>query len=699
MKVLLINHLLIQEGDAYGLIYALQLNNKLNQADASGAEKVYGLFYISGEDFKQNPDYRNKVRRRLDYFKSFGLLGSRFKLALCYRQEQSEAFVVGQEDLEDRGLTLRCLSITATSKLFTPGKGRNDDDESSRCKINPTHVALALTGVENDPSGRLTQYKKDILGNKHATDNSGKVPCMGHYTEALSRELADLLRRDEENRELEIDEVSYAYISKSTAYVGHCIRENGFLTVAKTLRELILDTTQEYSGTNAQFLDQFMETLVKKYIGKREKAHYNWQTFNSTNDRDDFLVILFWIRGAKPVEEDTIFNRGGNSAGKPQHHTNLVLYKYIRALVNVLSNELKVPLLFVPIGDRLEELTINAHPSSGNMTYAKEKQDHNLIEFFYRPEFKNKPMGAQINFLLQLASKYQVVQVGMRSGSMERLMYLGVPTIYFDRTEKMPGLPAPTGATRILNLCGFSDQQDNRPQEVKKTKEERTALLKEAARLKLEGKKPPQQVTYYPRDPEKSKAGLVDHFLKWSVLIQSGAPTIAKSKTSGFPLFFQIENKDTGFTRYSAFGPTWTRNVMEWTRTGPHSFEKGEPWLKTPGSRVDNSITKLMTVLNQGLDAPVGKHEYNLFKKKLLKPGYLRENLVASKKYLDFGALDEQETLKICSMLWFISAVYPSYQDLFAESTTPKDFKLGNSQYAGTYNTRKETFRYTKPTE
>ncbi|GMU03186.1 hypothetical protein KH5H1_73070 [Corallococcus caeni] len=610
MNVLMINHHLFQEGDTYGLIYALQLSKAL-RVESPDYSKVYGLLYFNGEEFQSDTDYREKILRRLGYFSSFNLLDDRLKVVACFYSDSTPTLQIETRPFAfSVRLQVPCVHVTANKALF---------------KSNPRLIALALTGAENDPSKAVKTLTRTLLeheGLQPETSNSRLTA--GPFSQRLNEELLRLVQGDEENRAERIDGVSYAYISKSTDYIVDCIRKKSFLAVASTLRQLVEHSTQEYEEANKAFLDEFMEGLVGKYVtDKRQEPRYAWQKFTSAEDKTGFLIILFWIRGAKQDEKAAIFMEGEGSVGKPQHHTNLTLYKYIRNLTQILGQELDRPFLFVPIGDELKELTREGE----TFGYTKGGKAHNLINFFKREPFAGRPMGAQMNFLLQLSKEFQVIQVGMRSGSMERLMYLGVPTIYFDRAGAVQGLAPPVGAERIKQLCGFKSG-----------------------------------------GPTK----LMEYFDTCAQNLGKDAEAIEASGSSGFPLFFQVENKDTGFLRYSDIGPTWVAPEGGWTRDKHTGKWEQASWVRVPGTRLDNTIRGLLGVLNKGLKTDITLHEFNVFKAKLTQKNYLRQNLEASKKFLMLGGLNEAEEAKFSAMLWFMSVVYPRYSALFGEARTTR---------------------------
>ncbi|RKH14686.1 hypothetical protein D7V97_02180 [Corallococcus sp. CA053C] len=628
----MINHHLFQEGDTYGLIYALQLSKAL-RVESPDYSKVYGLLYFNGEEFQNDAGYREKILRRLGYFSSFDLLDDRLKLVACFYSDDTPTLRLETRPFAfSARLEVRCIHVTANKTLF---------------KNNPRLIALALTGAENDPHKAVKTLTRTLLEREGIPpEASTSRLTAGPFSQRLNEELLHLVQGDEENTEERIEGVSYAYISKSTDYIVDCIRKRSFLAVASTLRQLVERSTQEYEGANKAFLDEFMGGLVGKYVtDKRQKPHYAWQKFTSTEDKNQFLIILFWIRGAKQDEKEAIFMEGEGSVGKPQHHTNLTLYKYIRNITQLLGQELDTPFLFVPIGDELKELTGEGE----TFGYTKSGKAHNLINFFRREPFAGRPMGSQMNFLLQLSKEYQVIQVGMRSGSMERLMYLGVPTIYFDRTGAVTGLAPPVGAERIKQLCGFKSGGINK---------------------------------------------LMEYFDFCAQTLGKNAEAIESSGSSGFPLFFQVENKDTGFLRYSDIGPTWVAPPGGWTRDPRTGKWEQESWVRVPGTRLDNTIRGLLGVLNKGLKTDITLHEFNRFKAKLTQKNYLRQNLDASKKFLMLGGLNEAEETKFSAMLWFMSVVYPRYRDLFGEARTTQatlTLRDGSSRQAKTFSAFKQS--------
>lgn len=627
MNVLLINHHLFQEGDTYGLIYALVLSKDLG-VSTKEYSKVYGLFYINGEEFEQNTDgYKDKVIRRLEYFSSFGLLGNRLKIVICEYSDDEQAISLATKAFAfTNSLTLDCVHVRVNKTLF---------------KSNPRLVALVLTGVENDPRKSIKTLSTTVLQGIDVKKQDQKLPA-GPFSRLFSEALATLLQLDAENKSEEVGALSYGYISRSTDYIELSIRERSFLAVSSALRKQILESTQQYSEANGKFLIEFMKKLVGTYATtKREKEHYSWQTFKSEKENQDFVVVLFWIRGAKQDEFNAIFHHSEDSVGKPQHHTNLTLYKYIRALTVLLGKEVGKPFLFVPIGDELKELLSD----ESLFKYKKGEKAHNLIKFFTREPFVGKPMGAQINFLLQLAMNYQTIQVGMRSGSMERLMYLGVPTVYFDRSKKVTGLVDPVGDSRIKQLCSF-------------------------------------QGAGHP--------SLMSYLIECTNLLSKSPKAIQGAKARGFPLFFHIENMDTGFLKYSDIEVSWESNPSGWVKKDG-KWVQGEDWVKKPATQLEKTIKKLMQALSTSPQTKVSpfpstqRYKYNQFKKTLVsEKNYLIKNLEASKKYVYMGGLNEAETLKFCSMLWFMSAIYPRYNQLYGESSSTEVARVdfGKNKYS-----------------
>ncbi|WP_158501975.1 hypothetical protein [Vitiosangium sp. GDMCC 1.1324] len=658
MKVVFINHHLFQDGDTYGLIYALVLNQALKVEALR-----LGLFWINDDLYQPGVngasqevrDYTRKVQTRLGYFESFGQFGPQVVLARC---RFSDAVDVVEYEAGDNELL-----ITANKTLF---------------KDNPRLVSLFLTGEENDPSlwlkeldARLDARVKVDAGSLAYAANALEVSLaelpspkdlerLRNYLKVHSSYSSDSLcylvrglgpstrtafkalvartfgfERD--------DELYFAYISKSTDYVRQCITVKGFAAVADALRKAVLRCTQAYTEDNRTFIRTFMAGLIAHKdpvarLGVPSKPPVV-QLGVPSKKAPEPILLLFWIRGAKKDEESAIlgtYEQDGSgkapSVGKPQHHTNVTLYKQVRHMVKELSVQTGVPILFVPIGDELVEdfgttvtdasrsvalsrtalehaalvlgISLTQRPSHEEYTrlcmylrahygydasqvemllelrsgFKKGAKDHNLIRFFEREPFRNRPMGAQINFLLQLASQYRVVQVGMRSGSMERLMYLGVPTIYFDRTKPLPDLPNPVGAARIKQLCLFEGD---------------------------------------------SLTELMDYFMRCDAALNSPNPI------KGYPLFFQIENRDTGFLKYSS--------VSE--------------------NRVNKMIEKL---------AEHHLRDYNQLKHKIVQKGFLsspgfnelRRNL------LKLGGLVDAEEQKMLFMLWFTMFVYPRYSAL-----------------------------------
>lgn len=527
MKIVCVNHHLFQEGDTYGLIYAILLNMALGVGDF----ELHALFYINGDQYDTDSKYRAQVERRFGYFRSFGLLERRVKLVFCRFHEDPNV------------VSLKVLHIgPAVIEVIGNPNVLNR---------NPRNVSLALTEAENDPGKKLLTMRRWIY-----EEDAEKYQRVVRAMFAL--ELGFF------GKQLPQEDVAFRYISYSTDYILRCVREVGYECVTDTLTDAVLNSTSQYTEANQRFLQDFMSALLQTKLGLYEAP------------KEMPLIILFWIRGTKEDEQAALDGDRKKSIGKPQHHTNVTLYKHVRELTRALGEVLQQPVLFVPIGDRLtERLTTE-------LTYAKTAKDHNLIEFFRRKNFANKPMGAQMNFLTLMALRYPVVQIGMRSGSMERLMYLGVPTVYFDRTQTIQGLQPLVGAARIRQLCG------------------------------LQG---------------TSRNDLHDYLLTFLEHLGNQTPW-----TRGFPFFFHIENRDTGFMRYSLGGTT-----------------------------VDQTVTSLIQTLPQPLPHERLLHNVLRYFSTLQRRGLRELHVDLRKRLLTLAGLQDGEAERLTIMLWFINQTYRNY--------------------------------------
>lgn len=564
-----ITHHLIQEGDTYGLIYSLLVNEAFHVSDIN----LCGLFFVDDDDYSANRDgYQGKIDRRMGYFDSFRLRErGLIKLAKCVFTDKVK--VMKFEPDRDG------VVIFANSQIF--GK-------------NTRKVSIFLTGVENDPGKKGQRDSDKILGLIAEDAKEAQQQARSAFIECLRPALIG-------ERRLLRPIVRFGYISYSTSYVLRCVNEVGAVKVAGHLRGAILGATREYTRENEVFLGDFMGKVFGKYLVKKQRLQQG-SVPKIEAPKEDFIVVLFWIRGAKDSERDAIFKVEGTNVGKPQHHTNVGLYKYVRELVRRTAEATGRPYLFVPIGDELKDLAID----STEYGYVKGSKENNLINFFRRTTFKDKPMGAQINFLLQFALNYKVIQVGMRSGSMERLMYLGVPTIYFDRTEIVEGLMNPVGDSRILDLCSFK---------------------------------------------KRSTPQLLDYCVDVIKRVSDKEPL-----SGGYPLFFHIENTDTGALKYAMF----------------------------PNSREEKRINVLLA------RAKISREEFNDFTGHLKIKNFLHWMELEQNKFAIVSGLSDSEAALFTMMLWFIGEIQPYYEHLFKDSPAKLPIFFKQSKFVKQYYQRIE---------
>ncbi|KFE58504.1 hypothetical protein [Hyalangium minutum] len=652
MGTTFVNHHIYQEGDAYGLVYALLLSRAKLGDPMRGLLWVDEGLYDDGIDplLKKAVDYKRKVDGRLGYFSSFGLLDSELCIVRCrfekdvdlveFHEEPGSLLVIADKDFFNSNP--RLLSRFLTTKENPIGGWLEEKEAALALKVDERSLEHAAAVLGISLSGRVSWSNAERL--------RGFLRVHSFYKEAALdvMEVGLVARRRQEFSDAVMKafhggkgQIAFAYIDASTNYVLSCVDKKGFAPVVSALRLEILNATSKFSQANEKFISTFVEDLELRKGGVREATP---------------VLVLFWIRGAKPDEERAILADFGlgqerTSPGKPQHHTNFTLYKQVRQIVSDMAAELNAPIRFIPIGDELKEelgklsapissramargedlsmgqnalehtamvlgISLYENLSSEDRTriqsyllhhygisekksdemltlsYRKSPSSHNLIRFWEREPFKGQPMGAQINFLLNLSLRYPVIQIGMRSGSMERLMYLGVPTIYFDRTQSEDDLQNPVGATRIKQLCGFQG---------------------------------------------RSLQELMAYLIRLNASLDGGG----RGTTKGFPLFFQIENRDTGFLRYSALQNTTVSRTIE---------------------RIAGSETL---------------SEYNSFKQALLQKKYLTSKLSElARSLLHLGGLVDEEEQKMRALVWFIVFAYPRYASRFPNTGITAKLKL-----------------------
>lgn len=609
MKFLFINHHLYQDGDTYGLIYSLLLNEAFCSTGGDDTQ-IFGLFWINADDTSLN----TKIETRKGYFRSFGLIGTRVCLVRCHFRDDVRLIRVELDEDNNIAVTANAQLFNSNPRLVSAFVTRGENlmplrqwlqnmDHQLEEKLGYARFAarsLHMNEYDLEPQRVISfmkHYSSPEFGSSHSVqDVQASLGGWKSYQYSLSQLLCGQ------------GDAQFSYIDKSTDTIRDYVNNFGFSKVTAILRNRVLDSTVEFTDGNHEFMNHFM----KGYLTKKSVK---------LSEHERPVVILFWIRSAKREEARAIQGDKQYSVGKPQHHTNMVLYKHVRHIVRSVKENIRAPIFFIPIGDELEESTIKVSGaalehaartlgislsspltleaqnqiekylksrysytdedlSSTCALFAKNSAPHNLIKFFEREPFQGRPMGAQINFLLQLSMNFNVIQIGMRSGSMERLMYLGVPTIYFDRTEKIEGLDTPVGHERIKQLCAFKG---------------------------------------------KTKTDLLRYFGTCQSYLTGNT-----NKASGYPLFFQIENIDTGYIKY---------------------FSQKE-------SRVKKQIERLSSQQNT--------YAYLSFQQKISKKNILQLGTLSlyEQKSLEFGGLQATESEKLEFMIWFICEISPCYNDL-----------------------------------
>jgi len=584
-RILLINHHLYQDGDTFGLMFAMQagLEVKLGSYD-----EIWALFWIDADQLA-NADYWQKVNRRINYFKSFGGVYQRLLGVRCRFSGETKSFRYTKTPIP-RAIQVRVPKVVKDGKdVFNQ---------------NPRKLSMFLTGGEN-PIGDAKVLKTLEL-NTPLDDGPWQsflnfVPALPGVPKAGGSALRTGFRAliMQKLGLGDGDELSFDYISRSTALMAGAVKQQGFPWVSELIR-----SAMRRSGSDAakQYVDTFMQDVVSHYRAKPRFS--SAQAQESLNTRDgDFLVVLFWIRGPKDDELTALTEPGASkSEGKPQHHTNRLLYKLVRQIVAAEANNLQRPIVLVPIGDELGEF----QAETSQLEVVKAQRSWNLIKFFKRAEFADKPMGEQLRFLTELADEYQVMQIGMRSGAMERLMMAGVPTVYFDRTVSVDNLDEPVGAERIRQLCAFQGT----------TLLELERFFAELTR-KLDG-------------------------------TQGGRP-------GGFPLLFQIENRDTGWLSYA-------------------DMTENDAARNPKVARVVEALLNRVTLaefrkVNRGADLASVCRAYLA---KTLSEQRLIDAVTA-------GSLGPEPAQMLAAIIWFTAIIYPAYRQVLKNQPKPTFSGLGNT--------------------
>lgn len=192
------------------------------------------------------------------------------------------------------------------------------------------------------------------------------------------------------------------------------------------------------------------------------------------------ILVLVWIRGVSgserakldtagigndDIREDN-FGRINTAKRNPHHVMTAQLYDAICRMTGELATKSRRPYQVCPIGD---EIYLNQYDRTSPRHVGAAPD--NLVNFFTRLADFGYALGsmrigprrfAQSYFLHRLATHPRlggVVQIGLRSGAMETLMYLGFPTIYIEDQfeESGPRMAAVTsnGASQAATDLAF----------------------------------------------------------------------------------------------------------------------------------------------------------------------------------------------------------------------------------------------------
>lgn len=220
------------------------------------------------------------------------------------------------------------------------------------------------------------------------------------------------------------------------------------------------------SGTNALTVRQ-IKGEVDKWAARIKDQH----RIKDPASRATIKLLLVWIRGLNPSErsgvatlkkqskwsaDESLFQIAPfnhltvHEAKKNPHHVmNVQIFKQLTEICNAISGKF-TRVIPIAIGDPLFN---NMYDPTSGAYIDKSNLDH-LIEYWERAPQVLKgaaSMLKQRTFLLSLWKKFEIVQIGVRSGMLEFLAYNGLPTVYLERTVDCAD--PDSGAPRIKQLA------------------------------------------------------------------------------------------------------------------------------------------------------------------------------------------------------------------------------------------------------
>ncbi|MCY1042072.1 hypothetical protein OV208_12165 [Corallococcus sp. bb12-1] len=183
-------------------------------------------------------------------------------------------------------------------------------------------------------------------------------------------------------------------------------------------------------------------------------------------------LLLVWVRGLNPTERrgvqglkrksgwdddasvyqfsehnhDTI---NADAKKNPHHVMNVQIFKQVSEICESISGK-HTHVIPVAIGDILFEDMYD--PQSPH--YIDRTDPDHLVEYWERAPDALKgeaSMLKQRTFLLALWKRFEIIQMGVRSGMLEFLAYNGLPTVYLERAVDC--LDPESGAPRIKQLA------------------------------------------------------------------------------------------------------------------------------------------------------------------------------------------------------------------------------------------------------
>ncbi|MGY3804463.1 hypothetical protein ACWNT8_10400 [Pigmentibacter ruber] len=415
-----------QAGDRYGVAISMILNPL----------SILILFVHSSEEGIKRAD------KWLDLYKSFGLKMERIKIICICSFGHQEISVLGDKFFSSKTEYDKFLSNypelekkIANLEIKIAKGSKNSEpifaNIAYKAMTEPKIAMKAHTALKPEIE-KLFLDSQLVNGNFKSNQEILIVEKIKQILDPEGTEIPSTIK---------IEGIEYAPVTDTTRFISDFIKKYTYnIFIEKITTHYRTKCFVNIEAEQQNIIDNFCNDIIDNAEKEKSKIvnliwirGVNQSEFNNLLKDTDSLEAL--KEKSKPIWGE-LETRIAKNKRNPQHVMTLKLFTLLK-LAPKLTNE---KVLSLPIGDpvRIDEYDYfkdNNTIIRKTDLYPYDDKNKILINFFHRNGFQSEIN--QLYFLFKMhdlakSRNIKVIQVGLRSGGLERGSYLGIPTIYLE---------------------------------------------------------------------------------------------------------------------------------------------------------------------------------------------------------------------------------------------------------------------------